>query len=119
MANSKILDKERRLRRLGTIGIAIGLAVIGVNLAMLILIPGFMPPWGFAMRVLGILVGTTVLLNGMLCLISARSLARQAALPAPTPFSAWFTKKRNFVLTILLSVILGFVIGYLIVRTLA
>lgn len=121
MVNSKIRDMERRLRKLGILGIAIGLVVIGVNLAILILIPGFMPPWGFAMRVLGILVGTTVLLNGMLCLISVRSLAQQTALPAPTRFSSWFTKKRNFVLIILLALLIGFLIvgpliGFLIVR---
>ncbi len=76
-SGAKIRDMERRLRRLGILGIAIGLAVIGGNLVILILIPGFMPPWGFAIRVLGILVGTTVLFTGMLCLISARGLAQR------------------------------------------
>lgn len=119
MKSGEIKDMGRRLRRLGILGIAIGLVVIGFNLMMLMLTRGFMSPWQFATRVLSVLVGTTVLSTGMLCLISARSLARPKILPEPTRFSSWFTNKRNFILIIILSFILTFIAGFLIIKAIA
>jgi len=111
MESLKIQDMKRGLRRLGILSITIGLVGIGVNLVMLMLTPGTEPGYpSYSFRVLGSLISTIVLFQGALCLISAQSLARRTDLSAPTRFSSWFTKKRNFILIILLTFLLTLVI---------